>query len=190
MVEAPISSTPIDAIPSACVPFYLLTPNQRTVLQYVSEGLTSSEIGTKKGGNSRRTVETHKRNIRSIGYIDSNIYFPDEYENQERLTLLALIRDGISHGYLTHDLPQMPVQTLTPREKEVLELAAQGKRHSEIARALNIAQKTVEAHMGNVHKKLHTKNTYHALARTTYLTIHNLWPTPAETSQASCHKQD
>jgi len=44
--------------------------------------------------------------------------------------------------------------TLTPREMEVAQLAAQGKRNSEIARDLHISVRTVETHLTNIYAKL------------------------------------
>ena len=43
---------------------------------------------------------------------------------------------------------------LTPREREVLRLLAQGLRAREIAERLGISQKTVEAHKANIYNKL------------------------------------
>jgi DNA-binding CsgD family transcriptional regulator len=44
--------------------------------------------------------------------------------------------------------------TLTPREMEVAQLAARGKRNSEIARDLHISVRTVETHLTNIYAKL------------------------------------
>jgi DNA-binding NarL/FixJ family response regulator len=43
---------------------------------------------------------------------------------------------------------------LTDREREVLELMAQGKENAEIADALVIAERTVKFHVGNIYAKL------------------------------------
>ncbi|GAA1363138.1 MULTISPECIES: response regulator transcription factor [Catellatospora] len=47
-----------------------------------------------------------------------------------------------------------PVQTLTPREREVLELMAQGYSNTAIGRALVIGDGAVEKHIGNIFAKL------------------------------------
>ncbi|WP_155368526.1 response regulator [Catellatospora vulcania] len=47
-----------------------------------------------------------------------------------------------------------PVQTLTPREREVLELMAQGCSNTAIGRALVIGDGAVEKHIGNIFAKL------------------------------------
>ncbi|MGH2989402.1 MAG: response regulator transcription factor, partial [Solirubrobacterales bacterium] len=46
------------------------------------------------------------------------------------------------------------VGALTPREHRIAELAAQGLGNREIAQALFITRKTVEAHMRNIFRKL------------------------------------
>ena len=48
--------------------------------------------------------------------------------------------------------------TLTPREMEVAQLAAQGKRNSEIARDLHISIRTVETHLANIYDKLNVRS--------------------------------
>ena len=47
-----------------------------------------------------------------------------------------------------------PMETLTPREREVLALVTEGRSNLAIAERLNIAQRTVEAHVTQVFDKL------------------------------------
>lgn len=49
-------------------------------------------------------------------------------------------------------------ETLTHREIEVLQLAAEGMRNKEIAARLEISEQTVQVHMKNVHGKLHVRD--------------------------------
>lgn len=51
-----------------------------------------------------------------------------------------------------------PYLTLTPREKEVLHLAAEGSTNPQIAHRLSISPRTVEVHRGNVMRKLGLRN--------------------------------
>jgi two-component system response regulator NreC len=51
-----------------------------------------------------------------------------------------------------------PHETLTPRQREVLQLAAEGKTNAEIAVRLNISQRTVENHRATLMQRLGLKN--------------------------------
>jgi two-component system, NarL family, response regulator NreC len=51
-----------------------------------------------------------------------------------------------------------PHETLTRREREVLQLAAEGSTSAEIAARLHISQRTVENHRANLMRKLGLKN--------------------------------
>ena len=53
----------------------------------------------------------------------------------------------------------LPVDPLTPREREVLQLVAEGKTTKEVAKLLGISAKTVESHRARIMKKLDTPNT-------------------------------
>lgn len=54
--------------------------------------------------------------------------------------------------------PDKPAHGLTDRELEVLELVAQGKTNSDIARELYITTKTVKYHLSGVFAKLAVRN--------------------------------
>lgn len=58
-----------------------------------------------------------------------------------------------------------PAPTLSPREREVLELLLRGQPSREIARALNIGLKTVEFHRANIRAKFGVTSTRELLAR-------------------------
>jgi DNA-binding NarL/FixJ family response regulator len=51
-----------------------------------------------------------------------------------------------------------PHEMLTPREREVLQLAAEGKTSSETASRLHVSHRTVENHRANVMRKLGLQN--------------------------------
>ena len=53
---------------------------------------------------------------------------------------------------------------LTPREKEVISLAAQGKSYEEIAKKLDIGYETVSSHFKNARVKLNAINTVQTVA--------------------------
>ena len=70
--------------------------------------------------------------------------------------LSQLVDDFRSRVKSTERLPRFA--TLTPREKEVLKLLAEGNSVKEIACILNLSVKTVEAHKFNLMRKLDIHN--------------------------------
>ena len=68
------------------------------------------------------------------------------------------VADMVLLGYLETDraVPKQTPrpQTLTPREREVVHLLADGKSNKEVATALKISVKTAEAHRINIMRKL------------------------------------
>ena len=52
---------------------------------------------------------------------------------------------------------------LTPREREVLTLLAQGYTGEEVARELSVSAETVRAHVRNSVTKLHARTRLHAV---------------------------
>jgi DNA-binding NarL/FixJ family response regulator len=50
--------------------------------------------------------------------------------------------------------PTAPHESLTTREREILQLLAEGKSNKEVAKLLDLAVKTVETHRSNVMRKL------------------------------------
>lgn len=61
-----------------------------------------------------------------------------------------------------HDEP--PVEHLSPREQQVLELLTKGSTNKEIAAALGISDNTVKNHLRNILDKLHLENRVQAAA--------------------------
>ncbi|HID34522.1 MAG TPA: response regulator transcription factor [Anaerolineae bacterium] len=51
-----------------------------------------------------------------------------------------------------------PLQQLTKREREVLDLVVAGLNNAAIARRLFISERTVKYHIGNIYGKLGVKN--------------------------------
>ena len=64
-----------------------------------------------------------------------------------------LVRSYVSRGGRVEE-PRRPRDQLSVREREVLQLAAEGVGNSEIARRLVLSVKTVEAHKANICRKL------------------------------------
>jgi DNA-binding NarL/FixJ family response regulator len=57
-----------------------------------------------------------------------------------------------------HGTDQDPISNLSPREKEVLQLIAEGHTSNEIAQLLFISEKTVEKHRSSLMEKLNVRN--------------------------------
>lgn len=73
------------------------------------------------------------------------------------LYLSPAISDMVIHTMLTASLNGVPenlANLLTPREREVLQLIAEGHTNNEIAELLTISYKTVEKHRANLMAKL------------------------------------
>jgi two-component system response regulator NreC len=71
--------------------------------------------------------------------------------------LSRLVQDYRSRGS-AQSLPQPRSATLTPREKEVLKLLAEGFRVKDVAANLKLSVKTIEAHKFNLMRKLDIHN--------------------------------
>jgi RNA polymerase sigma factor (sigma-70 family) len=69
----------------------------------------------------------------------------------------SLIVDVVDDALLLEEEQRLP--HLTPREREILDLVAQGRTNAEIAQALWVSPGTVRRHLENVFAKLgvHTR---------------------------------
>ncbi|HWH84884.1 MAG TPA: alpha/beta fold hydrolase, partial [Burkholderiaceae bacterium] len=76
------------------------------------------------------------------------------------------VREFLGTAHLHHDDPQFA--TLTRRERELLELIAQGRDNAQIAAVLALSDKTVRNHITSIFSKLEVENRSQAivLART------------------------
>ena len=61
--------------------------------------------------------------------------------------------------------PNLGTQPLTPRERDVIELLANGLRISRIAEQMKISERTVELHLRNARRKLRSSTTPQAVVR-------------------------
>lgn len=59
---------------------------------------------------------------------------------------------------LNQSAPSLPVNELSEREIEIVELVAQGLTNQEIAHSLTISKRTVDNHVSNIFTKTGAKN--------------------------------
>jgi len=67
------------------------------------------------------------------------------------------VSDAVLTDYRKH--VSDPIDLLTTREREVLQMIAEGKTNKEIATSLNLSVYTIEAHRGRVMEKLNLHST-------------------------------
>ncbi|RAU18409.1 DNA-binding response regulator [Nitrincola tibetensis] len=72
-------------------------------------------------------------------------------------------------GSLSNILPEpnsfqkSPLEILTQRERQVTEAVAQGASNKEVAKQLNITERTVKAHLTSIYEKLQVKDRMHLM---------------------------
>ena len=66
----------------------------------------------------------------------------------------AVVGSRLTSGISRLSADDRRKKKLTPREREILQLVAEGKRHSRIAQLLHISIRTVDTHRNNILKKL------------------------------------
>jgi len=65
-----------------------------------------------------------------------------------------ILLNGFSNSGAAGEIPAIPRDRLTPREREIVQLLAEGNSSKEVAAALNISVKTAETHRANIMRKL------------------------------------
>jgi DNA-binding NarL/FixJ family response regulator len=77
---------------------------------------------------------------------------------QHKPFLSSSVSAVVLEGYLSGATAALKAETaggrLTPREREIVQLLAEGKSNKEVASALNISVKTAETHRTNIMRKL------------------------------------
>jgi two-component system, NarL family, response regulator YdfI len=90
---------------------------------------------------------------------DSGIVVSGEYETLREARASGLAADAILIAPPRPDLEEaIPVETLTARESEVLELLAEGLSNKAIAARLGISDQTVKFHVASIGGKLGAAN--------------------------------
>lgn len=80
------------------------------------------------------------------------------------MLIAQTIMSGISSAFLVTAMENLPTSPLTPKEIEVLELAAQGLTDSEISKALNTSQLNIRDRLSSAKDKFAAKNMLQLIA--------------------------
>ncbi len=75
-----------------------------------------------------------------------------------RRYLTKKVSDVVVDGYVREHRSSGPLESLSPREREVMLLVVEGRSSSEIADALHLSPKTVETHRSRLMEKLGVEN--------------------------------
>ena len=142
-----------------------------------TERIASTCPGTRVVALSMHKQERHVQSLLRAG---ARGYVPKDAPASELLAAVRAVHGGgcylhpqisskVVDGYLDGNRPAEPKEPLTSREREVLQLVAEGKTNRLIAAELRLSVKTIEAHRARIMSKLKIHNaaglTRYALSR-------------------------
>ena len=116
----------------------------------------------------------------ALGYVsksdlDLNLSAAIESLLRHKPFFSSSVSEMMLKRYLKQDVPsKLPgtgPATLTPRQREIVRLLAEGKTNKEVALALGISVKTAETHRNNIMRKLQLRSFSHLVR---YAVRHNL----------------
>jgi DNA-binding NarL/FixJ family response regulator len=79
--------------------------------------------------------------------------------------MTASIARRVAQSFKKEATKHSEINSLTPREVEVLELLAKGFAYKEVAADLNISYSTVQRHIESIYRKLHVHSRTHAVTK-------------------------
>ena len=98
------------------------------------------------------------------GYVlksdaDENLIAAVESLRQHKPFLTPTVTEFVLDGYIRDGADQDASRgAVTAREREIIQLIAEGKSNKKAASALSISVKTIEAHRANIMRKLHLRS--------------------------------
>ena len=98
------------------------------------------------------------------GYVlksdaDADLIAAVESLRQHRPFLTSQVTEFVLDDYLRRgEEREAPQPAVTPREREIIQLVAEGNSSKEVATALGLSVKTIEAHRANLMRKLHLRS--------------------------------
>jgi DNA-binding CsgD family transcriptional regulator len=87
-----------------------------------------------------------------------------DFSERDR-ALLGLLRPHLHQAYLDAERRRRPTPQLTPRHWELLRLVAAGHTNAQIARRLDVTEKTVGKHLENIYARLQVSSRTAAVTR-------------------------
>jgi DNA-binding NarL/FixJ family response regulator len=87
-----------------------------------------------------------------------------DFSERDR-NLLTLLRPHLHQAYLDAERRRRPAPQLTPRHWELLRLVAAGHTNAQIARRLDVTEKTVGKHLENIYTRLQVSSRTAAVTR-------------------------
>ncbi len=79
--------------------------------------------------------------------------------------MTASIARRVAQSFKKEETKNPELNSLSPREVEVLELLAKGFAYKEVAAELNISYSTVQRHIESIYRKLHVHSRTHAVTK-------------------------
>jgi DNA-binding NarL/FixJ family response regulator len=98
------------------------------------------------------------------GYVlksdaDHSLIAAIESLRQHKPFLTSKVTEFVLDGYMRGtDAREDAAESVTPREREIIQLLAEGSSNKEVASTLGISVKTIEAHRANIMRKLHLRS--------------------------------
>jgi LuxR family maltose regulon positive regulatory protein len=147
--------------------------------EYLKRGLTEACSALSRDEQEVSLADTPQRFLDrefEIGALISSLQ--DNVKRAGRLSELPSHGEDTMAAGNEYDTGREPGQTfagaglLSPRERTILELIAQGQSNKEIARELGITPETVKTHVKNIFIKLEVDKRTKAVARAAAITRH------------------
>src|SRR5829696_4444910 len=96
-----------------------------------------------------RKVGAHKPDVAVV-----DVRMPPTHTDEGLRAAHAIRKDHPATGVLVRRRREDPLQSITPREREVLGLMAEGRSNAAIAEALVVTERAVEKHVTSIFSKL------------------------------------
>jgi DNA-binding NarL/FixJ family response regulator len=111
------------------------------------------------------TMHKNEEFIRKAFNLGAVAYLLKDNALEELLDAIEVVSEGgvyisskissiVVSGFIGNDTQNAVSEAITTREREILQLLAEGYSNKDIANSLNLSMKTVETHRGNIMRKL------------------------------------